>query len=260
MITYSEKEHLIKTLLAGIRFDGRKLDEFRDLKIETNIISTAEGSARVILGKTELLAGVKLSLGTPYPDTPDEGVLMVGCELLPIAHGDIESGPPGIDAIEISRVIDRGIRESHCIDVKKLCIQKGEKVWIVSVDIVPLNHDGNIIDAGAIAALAALSTTKFPEVKEDGSVNYKKLSKEGLTLEQKPVAITIAKIRDKLVVDPSLIEEDAADARLTVTVMENEQFCSLQKGGDIGLTSEEIEEIFELAVKKSKEIRAKIFN
>jgi exosome complex component RRP42 len=39
---------------------------------------------------------------------------MVGCELLPISHPSIESGPPGIDAIEIGRVIDRGIRESKC--------------------------------------------------------------------------------------------------------------------------------------------------
>lgn len=257
-MNYNEKTHLLKTLAAGIRFDGRKLDEFREIKIETDIITTAEGSARVTVGDTEILAGVKLSIGTPYPDSPDEGVLMVGCELLPIAHGDIESGPPGIDAIEIGRVIDRGIRESKAVDTKSLCISKGEKVWIVSVDLVPLNHDGNIIDIGALAALAALSTTKFPEMKEDGTVNYKKLSDKKLQVQQKPIAITICKIGDHMVVDPTLVEEEAIDARLTVTVKENGEFCSLQKGGDVGLQAEEISNMFDVALEKSKELRSKL--
>lgn len=258
-MNYNEKEHLIKSLSAGLRFDGRTLDQFRDIQIETNIISTAEGSARVICGNTEIIAGVKLSVGTPYPDSPDEGVLMVGCELLPIAHGDIESGPPGVDSIEIGRIIDRGIRESHAVDTKKLCIEKGSKVWMLSVDIVPLNHDGNLIDIGAIAALAAISTTRFPELNEDGSVNYKKLSDERIVLQEKPIAITVVKIGDHLIIDPTMVEEEALDSRLTVTVMNTDNFCSLQKGGDVELSSEEISLIFDMAIEKSKEIRSKFF-
>ncbi|MGE0793515.1 MAG: exosome complex protein Rrp42 [Candidatus Woesearchaeota archaeon] len=256
-MNYSEKEHLIKTLNANLRYDGRKLDEFRELTIETDVITTAEGSARVKMGNTEVLAGVKLSIGTPYADSADEGVLMVGCELLPIAHEDIESGPPGIDSIEIGRVIDRGIRESKAIDTKKLCITPGEKVWMVSVDVVPLNHDGNIIDIGAIAALAALKTTRFPEVV-DGNINYKKLTNEKLVIDKEPIAITVTKVGGNFLIDPTKEEESIADARLTVTVTADNTFCSLQKGGEEGLTSEEIEKIFDIAIEKSNEIRSKL--
>lgn len=258
-MNYKEREHLIKTLSAGIRFDGRNLEDYRDIEIETNIISTAEGSARVKAGNTEVLAGVKLSIGTPYPDSPDEGVLMVGCELLPIAHEEIESGPPTNEAIEIGRVIDRGIRESHAVDAKGLCIVPGEKVWIVSVDLVPLNVDGNLIDIGAIAALAALKTTRFPEII-DGVINYKKLSDKVLVVDKEPIAITVGKIGKDLIVDATKFEEDAYDARLTITVTNEDKFCSLQKNGEVGMSSDEISRAFEIALAKSKELREQLFH
>ena len=58
------------------REDGRALDEYRDISIETNVISKAEGSARVKLGGTQVIVGIKPQLGSPFPDTPDLGVLM----------------------------------------------------------------------------------------------------------------------------------------------------------------------------------------
>jgi exosome complex component RRP42 len=247
--------HLLKALEANVRYDGRAKDEFREITIETNVASTAEGSAIVTAGDCKVMAGVKLSLGTPYPDSPEDGTLMVGCELLPLAHKSIESGPPSIDSIEIARVIDRGIRESHAFDTKKLCLTKGEKVWTVSVDIVPINHDGNIIDLGALAALAALSVTKFPEVKEDGSLDYKKLSDKSLVMEKQPLPITVCKVRDQLFIDPLKTEEDLIEARITVTCLDEEHICSLQKGGDESFTIEELDQAFDMALKASTELR-----
>lgn len=250
--------HVHKALEADVRYDGRAKEQFRDLTIETSVTSTAEGSAIVTAGNCKVMAGVKLSVGTPYSDSPDEGVLMVGCELLPMAHSSIEVGPPRIDAIEIGRVIDRGIRESHAFDAKQLCIESGEKVWIVSVDIVPLNHDGNIIDLGAIAALAALKATKFPEIKEDGNVNYKKLSDKPLVLEKEPIPITVCKVRDQIFIDPSKTEEDAIEARVTVTCLDDEHICSLQKGGEEPFSVEELDKAFTLALKTSAELRKQL--
>ncbi|MFP4523206.1 MAG: RNA-binding protein [Candidatus Woesearchaeota archaeon] len=250
--------HVHRALESDVRYDGRAREQFRDVSIETSVTSTAEGSAIVTAGDCKVMAGVKLSLGTPYPDSPDEGVLMVSCELLPMAHNSIEMGPPRIDAIEIGRVIDRGIRESHAFDTKQLCIEKGEKVWIVSVDIVPLNHDGNIIDLGAIAALAALKATKFPQVNEDGNVDYKSLSKNSLVLEKEPIPVTVCKVRDQIFIDPSKEEEDAIEARVTVTCLDEENICSLQKGGDESFSVEELDDAFTLALKTSAELRKKL--
>lgn len=253
----NSKEHILKALEADIRYDGRKKDEFRNVEIETDIACTGEGSARVKIGDCEVIAGVKLSLGTPYSDSPDEGVLMVGCELIPMAHPSLESGPPSITAIEIGRVIDRGIREGHCIDAKQLCVEPGEKVWIVSVDVVPLNHDGNIIDVGGLAAMAAIKATRFPEIK-DGKVNYKKLTDKKLEINEYPIPVTICKIGDQLFVDPNKVEEEAIEARITVTSLDGERICSLQKGGEESFSTEELGIAFDMAAKAGEELRGKL--
>jgi len=115
-----ERKHLLNTLNLNLRYDGRKLDEYRKIVVETNCVKNAEGSARVKIGNTEVIAGVKMAIEKPYPDTPDEGMLMVGAELLPMSNPDFELGPPGIQAIELARVVDRAIRESKIVDMRNL--------------------------------------------------------------------------------------------------------------------------------------------
>ena len=61
----------------------RGLTDYREIKIEQGIIEKAEGSARVLLGKTEVLVGTKVETGEPFPDTPNEGVMTVNAELVP---------------------------------------------------------------------------------------------------------------------------------------------------------------------------------
>jgi exosome complex component RRP42 len=123
------REHILKSLSKGIRFDGRKLEEMREVTVESGVSISAEGSARVRMGETEVIVGIKMAVETPYPDTQDRGNLMVNAELLPLSNPEFEAGPPGIEAIELARVVDRGIRESEAVDFGKLCIKEGEKVW-----------------------------------------------------------------------------------------------------------------------------------
>ena len=148
--------HLIRLFESNIRLDGRKFTDYRTVKVEVNVTNTAEGSARVIIGKTDVIAGVKMEVMKPYPDTPDEGSIMVGAELLPLSSPEFELGPPGQEAIELARVIDRGIRESKALDFKKLCIKEGEKIWMIVLDICTINDAGNLLDASSLAAIASL--------------------------------------------------------------------------------------------------------
>jgi exosome complex component RRP42 len=60
----------------GKREDGRGFREYREISVERDVIKRAEGSARVKIGDTEVLVGVKVELGTPFPDTPDKGVII----------------------------------------------------------------------------------------------------------------------------------------------------------------------------------------
>jgi len=252
---YEEQKHYIENILAkGARIDGRKLLDFRDISIEYDVSVNAEGSARVKIGDTEVLVGVKMSIEKPFPDTPEEGGLMVNAELLPLSSPEFEAGPPNIDSIELARIVDKGIRESKAIDNKKLCIEKSEKAWFVNIDIMTINNDGNLLDAAAIGALAALKDTKFPEY--DGTtINYKKKTNKILPLNKEPTSITVYKIGKAFIVDPSVDEEKVYDARLTVASTPDGKICALQKGGDAPLTTEEIDEMVGIAIEKSKEIR-----
>ena len=249
------RSHIISLLDANTRLDGRKLAEYRKpVEVEYGVVKTAEGSARVRIGETDVMVGVKLEVGEPYPDTPEEGTIIVGAELLPMSNPEFEPGPPGIQAIELARVVDRGIRESKALDFKKLCITPGEKIWMVVIDICPINDAGNLFDASSLAALAALKSTRFPAF--DGEkVDYKNKTDKKLQLEKEPIGVTVIKIGNRLIVDPDIEEEKVVDARLTVASLEDGTLCALQKGGDFPLTTEEISEMLDIGIEKAKELR-----
>lgn len=249
------RDHIISLLSKGARLDGRKFDEYRELKVEYGISSkSAEGSARVKIGKTEVVAGIKMDLGEPYPDTPDQGTIIVNTELLPLSNPEFESGPPRIESIELARVVDRAIREGKALDFHKLCITKGELMWNVLIDIYPINDEGNLFDAAGLAAIAALKDAKYPKLEGD-KVNYNEKTTKKLPLERLPISCTVIKIGNNLIIDPLIDEEEYIDARLTVGVLEDGTLCSLQKGGDEGLSAEEIDKMVEIAIKKTKELR-----
>jgi len=250
------KEHLLKALKANVRYDGREKLQFRPISVEYGISKNAEGSARVKIGGTEVLAGVKMEVMTPYPDSPDKGNLMVNAELLPMSNPDFEPGPPGQQATEIARVVDRAIRESKAIDVKKLCIKEAEKVWGVLIDVVSINDEGNLQDASALAAIAALKDAKFPELNKHMEIDYDKpLTKKGLPLAQEPVEVTVIKIGEELFVDPLLPEEAQVEARITVGVTEKGATCALQKGGVAPLSVDDLDKMIGIAIDAAADIR-----
>ncbi|MFH1471443.1 MAG: exosome complex protein Rrp42 [Nanoarchaeota archaeon] len=262
MITKITSNYVINLIKNGKRFDKRKLDEMRDLKIEYDISRNAEGSAKVTLGKTVIIAGVKLGLSTPYPDSPDKGVLTTSAEFLTIAAPEFEPGLPGEEAVELARVVDRGIREGHAIDLGKLCIKEKVKVWMVFLDIMVINHDGNLIDAAGIAALAALTHAKMPNLIVDGeeyTTNRDNMT-EPVPLQDLPIPVTIRKNGGAHIVDTTAIEENAIHGRITVTTKANGNICAMQQGGANAFTIEEINSIVAMSQKIGEEIRKEHFH
>jgi exosome complex component RRP45 len=58
--------------------------------------------------------------------------------------------------VEVDRIIERGLRESHALDTEALCIVAGAKAWSIRCDIHVLDHGGNVIDAAALATVRPL--------------------------------------------------------------------------------------------------------
>jgi len=252
------KAQMVELLAKGKRMDGRALDEHRPIRIQTGIIQKANGSARVNLGNTEVIAGVKIATGTPFPDTPDKGLLVVNAEILPLASAYAEPGPPSEEAIELARVVDRGIRESEMVDLTKLCLVEGKSVYTVFVDVNIMNVDGNLFDATSYAVVAALRTARMKKfVVED---DKPKATEEEIPVpvERVPVSVTMARIGDTLLVDPMSEEEAAMDMRITITTDDDGNICASQKGEASTIAPDKVLEAADLSIKLGKEIREKI--
>jgi exosome complex component RRP42 len=258
LITKVKQRQIAQLIDTGKRLDGRSLTDTREFTIEEGVIEKAEGSARVFLGKTQILVGVKVETGEPFPDTPNDGVMTVNAELVPLASPTYEPGPPDENSIELARIVDRGIRESHAIDTEKLCIEPGKKVFVVFVDVYVLNADGNLIDAAALAAVSALMNTKMPNYEiKDGELKLK-AGYSPLPLKSHPITVTIGKINDKLVMDPGAEEEAVMDARITMAVNDEGNICAIQKGLSGYFTPQQLIEASKLAREKAAELRKKL--
>ncbi len=257
------KENLRRMFSQNKRFDGRGLLDSREFEVGFDVSNKAEGSARVRLGKSDVIVGVKMDIGAPYPDSKDSGNLIVSGDLLPIASPRFESGPPRFNAIELPRLIDRMVRESGMIDLKRLVIKEGEKVWNLYIDIYPINDDGALIDAASIACIAALNSAKIPGIKEGDLPDYKNKSDKGLPLrhETQPLTFTIYKLAECLIVDPTREEEESCDGKIVLGISKwNGKYMinSCQKGLETTFTRQEIERIAEILPKKYEEAMEKL--
>lgn len=258
-----QREKIIDYIGKGHRLDGRSLEDYREIEIERDISINAESSVRVKIGKTEVFAGVKLGITEPYPDSPDEGTFMTSAELHPMASEQYDLGRPGIESVELARVIDRGIRESGFIDFKKLCIKEGGKVWQVFLDIVAINDDGNLLDVAGLAALIALGCAKMPVYNEEEEKIEHELSDKPLPLNKEAMSfnMTIHKINNSILLDVDKEEEAISNCRLSIAIGESEgklRITAMQKGKEGVITEEDMENILKLVEKKWEEMFPKI--
>lgn len=251
-----KRDKILDLLKTGKRIDGRALDEQRQLIIETGIIPKANGSARVKLGNTEVITGVKIQPDKPFPDLGDKGILICTAEILPLADPNAEPGPPNEEVIELARVVDRGIRETEMIDLHKLVLIEDKSVIGMFIDSSVIDSGGNLFDACSYASVAGILSCTVPkyEIKDEAPVLV-----DGVTskppIKTLPVSVTMARIGDYIVVDPTKDEESCMDARITITTNTDGNICAVQKGGSDGFTAEQLLQCTELALVVGRKIR-----
>lgn len=245
-------EYIKEMITKGYREDGRKMFDYRPMSLKLGTMPNAEGSAEANVGNTRVLAGVKIDVAEPMKDKPEEGNLMTAAELLPLASADYETGPPGPEAIELARVVDRGIRAANVIDVGKLFIEK-DKVWSVFVDIYVLNYDGNLFDASTLAATTALLSARMPKYENEAVIREGNLGK--LPTANLVTSCTFGNILHKLILDPSANEELFIDSRLTIA-NDEKQVRAMQKGLNGAFSFDEVDEMLDTAFEKSRDLRS----
>jgi exosome complex component RRP42 len=255
VISEIERNYIMSVLNKGKRIDNRGFEDIRELKIETDVIKKAEGSAMVTMGDTKVLVGVKVDIGAPFPDTPDKGVLTVNAEFTAGASPLFEPGPPDEEAIELARVVDRGIRESESVDMEKLCLISGKKAWVIFVDVYVLDHSGNLFDSSELGAIAALLTARIPKAVVEGEEVKLVNEKQPLPMKNTSVSVTFAKIGNHMILDPTVEEESAMECRLTLTTDQIGNIVAAQKGGAGTFTHQEILKAAEVAGRTAAKLR-----
>lgn len=257
ILEHLRRQQMWDGLAKGKRLDGREFGEQRPLEIELDVIKKANGSARVRLGHSEVIAGVKVETGEPFEGLENKGALIVSAEVLPIASPHVEPGPPDEEVIELARVVDRGVRESEMIDLDQLVLVPGKIVYTIFVDCSVVNVDGNLFDATSYAVVSALLSAKLPILEmQDGRVVDTGSTKD-MPITTIPVSVTAVRIGDSVLIDPTSEEEGCMDARITITTNE-EGFCAVQKGFTGAFTVEQIKKASETARIKGQEVRAKL--
>ncbi len=247
-----KRDSLQAFLAAGRRADNRGMYEYRKIVLQPGILQNPEGSAIASIGKSQVMAGIKFDIAKPFPDRPTEGVLSTSADLLPLASHLFETGPPSDESIELARVVDRGIRSANIIDLNSFFLEE-DKVLAVYIDMFILDHDGNLIDTSALAAMSALLSARMPKV-EDGKIVRGEFSGK-LKLKEKVTTCTFGKLGERIFLDPTLDEEKGMDCRLTLATTP-EHLCAAQKGGWGTFTEKDILELNGIALEKGKELRA----
>uniref|UniRef100_A0A803Q9H9 Protein ECERIFERUM 7 n=1 Tax=Cannabis sativa TaxID=3483 RepID=A0A803Q9H9_CANSA len=263
-LTVNEKKFIENALLSDLRVDGRRPFDYRNVIIT---FGKDDGSAEVQLGQTHVMGFVTGQLVQPYRDRSNEGTLSIFTEFSPMADPSFEPGRPTEAAIELGRVIDRGLRESRAVDTESLCVLPGKLVWAIRIDLHILDNGGNLVDAANIAALAALMTFRRPECSlggDDGQeVIVHPLEERDplpLIIHHLPIAITFAFIgsESSVVIDPTHYEEAVMGGRMTTTLNANGDICSIQKAGGEGVLQSVIMQCLRIASVKAGDITQKI--
>ena len=251
-----KRSKILDLLQEGKRIDGRALDEIRPLSIDIDVVPHADGSARVRLGDTEIVSGVKVQPDRPFPDMGDKGIFMCTAEILPLAHPSAETGPPQPAVIELARVVDRGIRESGMIDLSQFVLEKDKSVIGLFADSVVTDHDGNLFDACSYSSVAAIITSKIPkwEIKDDKPAMVEG-GESDAPITTIPISITMGRIGEFIIIDPNLDEWGCLDARITITTNSDGNIVALQKGGSAGFTFDQLVKCSELSISAGPKIR-----
>lgn len=258
-----QREKIEDALAEGKRLDGRTPTDYREIIVEDGVSPCSSSAIRVKVGKTEVLCGVHLAVTTPYADSPDEGTFMTSAELHPMASQQFDIGRPGINAIELGRVIDRGIRESGFIDFKGLCIKSGEKVWQVFVDLIAINDDGNLFDVAGMAALIALGRARMPVYNEEEERTEHEFTDNPIPLNKDVMSLnlTLHKVGDSIVTDVSKEEEAISKFRVSIAIGDNDgkaRITAMQKGKAGTINTDDMQNILKVAEDKWSELFPKI--
>lgn len=254
LLSEGEKAYITHGVQENFRSDGRSNEDYRQVDLETSLLSNTSGSARVRLANTEVLVGIKAELEKPRPEEPNFGYLEFFVDCSANATPQFEGRGGGVLATEITNLLYQAYSSKTIIDTKALCVHPGKLCWVLYVDVLLLECGGNLFDAVAIAVKAALFNTMIPNVSasmEEGDeleldVSDDPYDVRRIDVSDSPVVVTLSKIGNCQIVDATQEEEVCTLARLMIAVTSSGSITAVVKEGQGSLDPDSVIEMMQV--------------
>lgn len=218
-------EYLERHLKERIREDGRTLDQLRSVSVATGTLSQPFGSALVRLGEGTLVtASVTARIAHPTLERPNEGFLIPSVDLSSLCSPLYNAGPPEEEGQVLTHDLQMFLNNSGILPRSALCIEKGLAVWAIYVDVVCVSAEGSVLDAAALATVAALHDCQLPRI--DRFVNSSQAifdpdTKERLPLMNLPIFMTLGMYESTYVLaDLTAFEESLCTGSIQVGLVD----------------------------------------
>ncbi|KAH7662031.1 exosome complex component RRP42 protein [Dioscorea alata] len=257
----SGEKHFIRGGIAqDLRSDGRQRLNYRPVSVEVGVIPQANGSARVRLGATDVIASIKAELGRPDPLRPDKGKVSIFVDCSPTAEPKFEGRGGEELSTELSVALQRCLLGGKSgagagIDLSSLMIVEAKICWDLYIDALVVSSDGNLLDALAAAIKVALSNTGLPKVTvdlgtaPDDQPEVDVSDEEFLQFDTSgvPLIVTVTKVGRHYIVDATSEEESQMSTAVSVSVNKRGHICGMTKRGGAGLDSSVILDMISVA-------------
>lgn len=222
-------EYYRRFLEFQIRPDGRHPGAVRDVRIMKNVLQgPALGSAIISAGHSRFLIGVTAEIAPPCSSAPKSGRIVINVEFPKSCGADVSREGGGEESSNLAAQASISLGHIFCspevIDLTQFCIKEGSAVWVLYVNAICLEFDGNVIDWCLCGIAAALEDTVLPTVHWDLKQQWWQISDatsdddetrwDGRTVQllARPSSVTFAKLLDTFwVVDPTLDELQLGD-------------------------------------------------
>ncbi|GIL72003.1 hypothetical protein Vretimale_572 [Volvox reticuliferus] len=242
------EQYYDRFLSEGVRPDGRPLGRARAVTIGAGAITSVDGSALVKVGRTTVLAGVRLEIIRPDEMSPSLGQLALNVELAPFSSQEYRPGrqPDHVSAVT-EHLTTALLAGGDAVELSSLCIAQGKAAWRASLDLYVLDADGCVLDVALLAALAALRNTCIPPVRTTREGHYVAVtggqaggaggegvvdsSPTAIGLGRCPLSLTCCLYRGHLLVDPTADEERLAECCVSVVLDQHGRLQGVYKVG-----------------------------
>lgn len=218
-------EDLIKD---GKRIDGRGLEEFRPIEMEVDVVTSADGSAKVSFGDTTVIASA-FGPRHMYPrflQEQESCVLRCRYGMAPFSVDERKKPGPDRRSIELSKITRVALEPAIFLeDFPKVAID-------VFADVI--QADGSTRVTGINAASLALAAA-------------------GVPMRDLVVACSVGKVNGQLVIDLNGIEDNNSDADITFVMIPTKKKVTMLQMDGI-LTRDELHKLFDLGVRSCEKI------